>query len=310
VAWEFELVAGPFEGPTAGLAWDGEGLLFSVVLPSHVDSRILRYDPSTGSVSDFRKYSGRTIGLAFSPDGHLYGCQNASRRIVEFHSDGSTTLLTDRIGGRFHNQPKSLVVDQRGRIWFTDPYGELPPVGPQVEGPLDHASVLMLDRYPNRLWYLKRMTYDTTAPSAIQITPDGKTLYVSENGVEPGGTRELRAYPIRDDDTLGPHTVLHLFGSDYRGPHRGIEGMCLDDGSNIVACAGWRRSGPGPMVYVFTPSGQLLESHTVPGDGPMACTFGDSDLRTLYVTTGEGHLYRAQNIGRRGGQLYPPLPSQ
>jgi gluconolactonase len=310
VAWEFELVAGPFEGPTAGLAWDGEGLLFSVVLPSHVDSRILRYDPSTGSVSDFRKYSGRTIGLAFSPDGRLYGCQNASRRIVQFHPDGSTTLLTDRIGGRFHNQPKSLVVDERGRIWFTDPYGELPPVGPQVQGPLDHASVLMLDRYPNRLWYVKRMTYDTAAPSAIQIAPNGKTLYVAENGLEPGGTRELRAYPIRDDGTLRPYTVLHLFGSDYRGPHRGIEGMCLDDGGNIVACAGWQRSGPGPMVYVFAPSGQLLESHTVPGDRPMACTFGDSGLRSLYVTTGEGHLYRAQNIGRRGGQLYPPLPSK
>jgi hypothetical protein len=48
----------------------------------------------------------------------------------------------------------------------------------------------------------------------------------------------------------------------------------------------------------------------VPGDRPMACTFGDSGLRSLYVTTGEGHLYRAQNIGRRGGQLYPPLPSK
>ena len=300
MTWEFELVAGPYEGPTGGVAWDGESILFSVVLPSHIESRILRHDPRSGSVSEFRKYSGRTIGLASSADGHLYGCQNASRRVVEFHADGSTTLLADRFDGRFHNQPKNLVVDGRGRIWFTDPYGELPPVGPQVQGPLDHASVLVLARYPNRLWCIRRVTYDTAAPSAVQISPDQRTLYVAENSLEPSGMRELRAYPIRDDGTLGQHTVLHTFGRDYRGVQRGIEGMCLDSEGNIVACAGWRHSGPGPMVYVFTPLGQIIEGHPVPSDRPTSCAFGDADLGTLYVTTGEGDLYRVRDTGRRG----------
>ena len=302
MSWEFTLAAGPFEGPLGGVAWDGEGggLLFSLVLPSHVNSRILRYDPRTGAVTDFRKYSGRTIGLAFSPDGRLYGCQNASRRIVQFHADGSTTPLADRLAGRFHNQPRNLAVDRRGRIWFTDPPGELPPAGPQAHGPLEHASVLVLEQYPNRSWYIRRATYDTTAPSAVQVSPDQATLYVAENGLEPTGTRELRAYPIREDGTLGTYTLLHVFGSDYRGPHRGIDGLCLDRAGNLVASAGWRRSGPGPMVYVFAPSGQILESHQVPGDRPMGCAFGDPDLGTLYVTTGDGHLYRARNTGRRG----------
>src|SRR3712207_8640312 len=39
---------------------------------------------------------------------------------------------------------------------------------------------------------------------------------------------ELRAYPVLEDDTLGPPIVLHTFGADHRGIHRGIEGMCID----------------------------------------------------------------------------------
>ena len=59
-AWTFEKIAGPFEGPTGGLAWDGSGMLFSAV----AEGRILRYDPASGKTSEFRKYTNRTNGLA------------------------------------------------------------------------------------------------------------------------------------------------------------------------------------------------------------------------------------------------------
>jgi len=83
--------------------------------------------------------------------------------------------------------------------------------------------------------------------------------------------------------------VLHDFG-----PHRGADGMTLDAEGNLVVTAGWRRSGPGPMIYVFAPDGTVLETHPFPGDRPTNCTFGDPDLRTLYVTAGDGCLYRAR----------------
>ena len=91
-----------------------------------------------------------------------------------------------------------------------------------------------------------------------------------------------------------------MFGSDHQGPHRGIEGLCLDSDGNIVACAGAKGAGAGPMVYVISPQGAVLESHALPGDLPAKCAFGDSDLSSLYVTTGEGALYRAKSTGRRG----------
>jgi len=33
---------------------------------------------------------------------------------------------------------------------------------------------------------------------------------------------------------------------------------------------------------------------------PMRCAFGDGELDSLYVTAGDGCVYRAKGIGRRG----------
>jgi len=300
VDWTFEKIAGPFQGPTGGLAWDGSGMLFSAI----TEGRMLRYDPASGKASEFRKYTNRTNGLAFAPDGALYGCQESSRRVVHFADDGSTAATGFLLAGRHHNQPNNLAIDSKGRIWFSDPWSELRASGPQIFPALEHASVLRLELDPFRkLWSLRRMTYDTTAPRAVALSPDESTLYVAETDNSPSGRRELRAYAILADDTLGPHTVLHTFGRDHRGEHRGIEGMCVDREGNIVACAGWRKAGPGPLVCVFSASGAIIESHPIPSDQPMNCAFGDADLASLYVTTAGGELLRVRNCGRRGRVL-------
>jgi gluconolactonase len=285
----FEKIAGPYDGPAGGLAWDGAGMLFSAL----GESRILRYEPKSGEVSVFRKYTNRTNGLAFAPDGALYGCQELSRRVVRFESDGSTEPVSVLLDGEYHNQPNNLSIDRAGRIWFSDPWSELRASGPQIFAALAHASVLRLELDAFRkLWTIRRMTYDTAAPRAVALSPDEKTLYVAETDNRPGGRRELRAYAVRTDGTLGPFALLHVFGADDRGVHRGIEGMCIDPAGNVVACAGWKRSGPGPLVCVFSPAGALLESHPFPADEPMNCAFGEPGV--LYLTTAGGELYRAR----------------
>ncbi len=291
MSWEFELVAGPYGGTTEGPAWDGHALLFT-----HISgNRIMRYDPETGSCTEFRTNTYATNGLMFDANGELYGCQGGRHCIVRFEKDGSTTSLPNRLDGRRHNRPNDLAIDRKGRIWFTDPYGR---GRPAEERELDHASVLRLDPQPDGNWTLQRVTFDTTSPNGILFSKDERTLYVAQSDNN-DGVRELRAYPLRDDDTLGDYTVLHTFGHDFRGIQRGVDGMCIDTEGNIVACAGGSRGGPGPMVYVFSPSGRVLETHPVPVR-PANCTFGDADLTTLYVTTGDGHLYRVRNSGHRG----------
>jgi gluconolactonase len=76
--------------------------------------------------------------------------------------------------------------------------------------------------------------------------------------------------------------------------------MCLDSEGNIVACMGWSKSGQPASIVVVSPGGTILETHPSPADAPMRCAFGDADLGSLYVTAGDGGLYRARGIGRRG----------
>lgn len=303
--WSFELVAGPYGSPTDGPVWDGEALLFTRLFDpaGAIDNRILRYDPETGDVADFRRWTNRTAGLAYA-GGILYGCQSGSRRVIRFNADGSTSPLADKVDGKYHNQAKDLVIDSRGRIWFADPVW-----GPPVQGGLrphelepmsvDYAAVLRMES-PTRDAPIKRMTYDTNSPTSVLLARDESILYVSENDGGERGKRELRAYPTLADGSLGACTVLHTFGADHRGVHRGIDGMCLDSQGNIAACAGWERSGPGPLVYVFSPQGRILETQRVPSGEPTNCAFGGRDLGTLYITTSEGHLYRVRDSGRRG----------
>ncbi len=303
--WNFELVTGPYGSPTDGPAWDGEALLFTqLATPASVaENRILRYDPQTGETTDFRRWTNRTAGLAFA-NGILYGCQSGSRRVIRFNADGSASPLAHKVEGKYHNQPKDLLVDSRGHIWFCDPVW-----GPPVQGGLrahelepmsvDYMAVLRMES-PNRDSPIKRMTHDTSSPTSVLLSRDERTLYVSENDDDERGNRELRAYAIQDDGSLGAYTVLHAFGADHTGVHRGVSGMCLDSDGNIVACAGWDRAGPGPLIYLFSSEGRVLETQNVPSIEPTNCAFGDTDLATLYVTTSEGHLYRIRDTGRRG----------
>jgi gluconolactonase len=295
MSWTFDLVAGPHEGATGGVVWDGSAVLFTAV----EEGRLLRYDPSTRAVTETRRHINRVNGLARGPGGELYGAQEGGRRLVEFTPDGRTLAVDALLDGKYHNQPSDLVVDRQHRIWFTDPVHPVIPFGPQIFPLQPHQSVLRLERNERRAWTAARMTHDTAAPRAVLLSRDEKTLYVADGEPRDQHVRELRAYPIRADGSLGRHDVLHTFGADYRGPQRGIEGMCLDADGNIVACAGWQQSGPGPLVHVFAPNGAVLETHALPADRPNKCCFGGDDLSLLFVTTAGGHLYQAKT-GRRG----------
>lgn len=295
--WKFKRIGGTYQGAVGGLAWDGSGMLASVI----DEGRIVRIDAKTGKAKDYRLYANKITGIAFGPDGLLYGAQDGGRRVIQFQKDGSANVTGLRLDGKIPNHPNDLVLDKAGRIWYADPYSPLYAFGPQIFPYLPHQSVLRIERDERRAWKIRRVTFDTTSPRAVLLSADEKTLYVADGGAK-DTKRELRAYPVNADGSVGRYTVLHSFGADHRGLHRGIEGMCLDGDGNIVACAGSKLAGPGPMVYVFSPSGAILESHELPSDLPMRCAFGESD--SLYLSSGEGHVYRAQKTGRRAAKRF------
>lgn len=282
MVWEFDRVAGPFAF-TEGPAWDGAAVLFTDI----PNDRILRYDPEREECAVFREGTNGANGLKFGPDGALYACEGDAHRVVRYDGD-DVEVLADSSDGRRLNAPNDLAFDGDGRLWFTDPdYADRDGLE------LGHESVYRLEP-PD--WELARVTEDTTKPNGILVSPDDETLYVAQSDYD--GLLELRAYPI-DDGELGRYEVIHDFA-----PHRAIDGMCLDEEGNVVACAGWEKSGPGPSVYVFSPDGTLIERHPFPVDRPTNCAFGDADLQTLYVTAGEGSLFRART--ERRGYLGAP----
>lgn len=300
MGWDFRLIAGPYGGVTEGPAWDGSGLLFTHI-PA---SRIMRYDPNTGISDVFRENTNYANGTMFDSDGILYACEGGARRVVRYDKDGGTTSLADGYEGKRLNIPNDLAIDLQGHIWFTDPYYE-GAAGPWSEDrnnkDLSHDSIFKINLESKVIGSPDRMTFDTTRPNGLLFSLNHRTLYVAQSDRDLDKPRQLRAYPLTPDDSLGQFDVLHDFGA-----HRGIDGMVLDTEGNIIATAGSTQSGPGPMIYIFSSTGEILETHPVPCDRPTNCTFGGTDLKTLYVTSIEGHLFSA-HTEHQGQLLYPPL---
>ena len=298
--WKFELLMKPPAKPlTEGPVWDGEHLYFT-----HIQaSRIMRYDPKSGAITVAREGTNRTNGLCYDMQGQLFGCSSGGRSVVRFDADGKNTVITDNLNGKKLNTPNDLAVDRKGRIWFTNP------VNPgnwdkDSKMEVDDMSVFRCDPQPDGTYTTTRVTFDNTQPNGILISQDQNTLYVAESNYTKGIARELRAYPINEDGSLGAYTTLFTWGEDQHGVHRGIDGMCLDIDGNIVATNGWEVAGAGPMITVFSPGGRVLEMHPVPAIRPTNCCFGGPDMTTLFVTTTQGHFFKVQT-DRVGWAMWP-----
>lgn len=280
------------EGPAADAAGN---VFFSDI----AGNRIVKWTPGA-DWEEFRKPSHRANGLAFDAQGRLLACEgdggDGGRRVTRTDlSTGRIEVLAERYQGKRFNSPNDLVIDRRGRVYFSDPrYGD------QKGRELDTEDVYRIDPDGS----LKRVATrpDLYKPNGVAISPDGRTLYVADTRPEPEREARLMAFDIDEEGGLSNDRSVYSFGTG-----RGIDGMTVDVEGNIYGAAG-RGSNPPENragVYVISPQGKLLGRIPIPEDSVTNCTFGGPDLKTLYVTAGKT-LYRIRTRNK-GYLLYPNL---
>ena len=291
-----------FEGP----AVDENGNVYFSDIPS---DRILKMSPE-GQVSVFRTDSGRANGNAFDSEGRLISCEGyglesgGRRRVVRTDmKTGKITVLTERYEGKRYNSPNDLCVDDKGRIWFTDPrYGE------RGDMDMDDEGVYRIDPDGRVTRVLSQP--EVQKPNGIVAAPDAKTLYVADSNDSPGGNRKILALDISDKGELSNRRTVFDF---VQG--RGGDGIRVDVNGNLWVAAGI--SNPRPPgevtdvpqgVYVISPQGKLLGRIPIPEDYVANLAFGGPDRKILYVLAGTS-VYKIP-VTVSGYAAFPPLQAQ
>jgi gluconolactonase len=268
---------------TEGGALDQDGS----ILFSDIGNRIMRFDPSTGKTMVFREPSGRANGLIFDGRGRLIVAEGANtgggRRVSITERDGEIRTLADNYDAKRFNSPNDVAVDRDGRVYVSDPrYVGVEPRELEFEG------VFLIDLQG----FAVPLVTTAIKPNGLALSPDEKTLYISDNGA---GRRVLIASDRAPSGKVGHARVIHDFGSG-----RGIDGMTVTTDGRIVAAAG---SGAKAGVVVLSPDGKMVAMIPTPED-PANVEFGGADGKTLYICAGKS-LYRIATT-MTGHHLWPP----
>ena len=227
---------------------DHRCLLFSDI----PNSRMLRWDESTGQVSVFRSNDCFSNGNTRDREGRLVTCEQGARRVTRTEIDGTVTILTDRWSGKRLNSPNDVVVKSDGTIWFTDPtygissYFE----GGRAESEIGTRNVFRLDPKTGRLTVV---VDDFAQPNGLAFSADEKILYVVDSGIapDPNGPHHIRQFEVMEDGTLRGGKVLVEVAPGIP------DGMRVDKDGNL-----WCTAADG--VHCFTKQGELIGKVKVP----------------------------------------------
>jgi gluconolactonase len=295
---------------TEGVAVAPDGMVyFSDITFTHVArernipveaGHIWKYDPKTGKASIFRSPSGMSNGLKFDADGNLLAAEGADfggRRVTRTDmKTGKSYIIAGLFEGRPFNSPNDITIDEKGRIYFSDPrYLGYEPIDQPVQ------AIYRIDTDGS----IHRVITDAGKCNGVAVSPDQKTLYVVSNdngntGIgrlpkeEPArkGVMALLAYDLSPEGTAKFRKVL----VDY-SPEDGPDGMVCDTEGNVWTAI---RAENRPGIYCYSPDGKELGY--IKTEIPTNVGFGRGDeVKTLYITAGKS-LFRIRT-NREGYQL-------
>lgn len=222
-----------------------------------------------GSGSVFVELPAGSIGngIRFNARGNFYVADYTAHQILEV--DPTSKRITVLAHNPALNQPNDLAIADDGTLYASDPNwaestGQLWRIDP------DGTTTLLAK--------------DLGTTNGIDVSPDGKTLYVNESV-----QRNVWAFAINPDKSLGDKRLVRQF-EDH-----GFDGMRVDVDGNLYLT----RFGKGTVVKM-TPAGELLREIDVLGARPSNLCFGGPDGRTVYVTEVEHRRLVAFRVDRPG----------
>jgi gluconolactonase len=248
---------------TEGPASDAEGNVYFTDQPN---DRIMKWGVD-GQLSTSRQPCGRSNGLCFDSQGHLWACADENNELWRIDPTGKVTVVVKQYQGKLLNGPNDIWIRPDGGIYFTDPFYKRPYWN---RGPSEQDVQAVYYLAPDRET-LVRVADDLEQPNGLIGTPDGKMLYVADIRA-----KKTYRYTVQADGSLTGKQLFCELGSD---------GMTIDERGNVYLT--------GRGVTVFDSSGKQIEQIPVDARWTANVCFGGARKKTLFITASQG-LYSLQ----------------
>lgn len=251
------------EGP----AWfpAGRYLVFSDI----PNNRMMRYDDTDGSISEFRNPSQNSNGHTRDHFGRLVSCHHLGRCVTRTEFDGSVTVLADKFEGKKLNSPNDVVVSSDGAVWFTDPtYGiDMDYEGRRAESEIGASHVYRIDPDSGSV---TAVATDFVKPNGLAFSPDESILYIADTGLShfKDGPKHIRKFKVDGGKLSGGEVFAECVSGFF-------DGFRVDLRGNI-----WSSSAEG--VHCLNSDGVLVGKIHIPEVVANVC-FGGEKMNRLYI---------------------------
>jgi len=263
---------------TEGPVWNEEGFYLFSDITANVVYKLVPgqkkevYISQSGTDNpddeDLRPGQGGSDGLAYDGDGSLLLCRHGSHMVARWKNNGLEPFLS-AFEGRPFNSPNDIIVDEKGRIFFSDPPYGLKDTLLRPDKFQPAARVYCYDQGELKS-FCDRYQY----PNGVCITPDQRALYICS-------TKAFEKFiSVYDLATLQFQKVLAEENSD---------GIKCDVHGNMYCST---KEG----ILMLNSEGQrlgLFSFSTVPANH----CFGGAGKKDLFVTARE-NVFRIKNLLR------------
>lgn len=266
---------GTFSAGIEGPAWGPDGALYAVNFGRDGTIGRVTFDATghaTASLFATLPAGSTGNGIRFAADGGMLIADYSGHHVLRIAPGMQEAKVFASMPQA--NQPNDIALAPDGTLYASDPNwaddtGQL--------WRIDHEGAPQL------------LETGMGTTNGVEVSPDGKRLYVNESV-----QRKVWVYDLRADGAVANKRLLIAFDD------HGLDGMRTDVAGNLYIA----RYGAG-VVAIVSPDGKVLREVALKGRKPTNVTFGGPDGRMVFVTLqdrGAVEAFRAEIRGRESGR--------